>query len=396
MFSTGNVWLTTFAVMFGIAFIMTGVYYVNKLFINSTKDILVRFILLVFAVRKKNSLTCSGTQIKILGENKNFFLDSNEIKAIVIEVSGKNLIGKKVIDIDVKKIKKGLKSHPWIQRVDVFVNKSGKLIIEVEEKNPVARVFMKEGTSFYIDEQVDVLPLKNNVVIQLPIFTNFDASLKSLTKKDSITLKEVGAFSSYLQKDSFSMAMIDQIYINDNAQFELIPKFGNQVFSFGGATDIEEKINKMKIFYSKVIPNYGWSRYNKIALQYKGQIVATIKGTQDIITDSLRTKAMVKAMAEYSFRKSADSSLQSHADEANNNTNLDMILQSVERQVPEEKGSVSTPEKPVEKSSNQVALPKPAIKLSEKKVDNSNKKTNKVTPPKKGTKPKTNKPTNDY
>lgn len=49
MFSTENAWLTTFAVMFGIAFIMTGVYYVNKLFINSTKDILVRFILLVFA-----------------------------------------------------------------------------------------------------------------------------------------------------------------------------------------------------------------------------------------------------------------------------------------------------------------------------------------------------------
>ena len=49
MFSTGNAWLTTFAVMFGIAFIMTGVYYVNKLFINSTRDILVRFILLVFA-----------------------------------------------------------------------------------------------------------------------------------------------------------------------------------------------------------------------------------------------------------------------------------------------------------------------------------------------------------
>ena len=49
MFSTGNAWLTTFAVMFGIAFIMAGVYYVNKLFINSTKDNLVRFILLVFA-----------------------------------------------------------------------------------------------------------------------------------------------------------------------------------------------------------------------------------------------------------------------------------------------------------------------------------------------------------
>ena len=49
MFSTGNVWVTTFAVLFGISFISIGVYYVNKLFVNTTKDILVRFILLVFA-----------------------------------------------------------------------------------------------------------------------------------------------------------------------------------------------------------------------------------------------------------------------------------------------------------------------------------------------------------
>jgi hypothetical protein len=38
-----------FAVLLGIAFIGFGVYYVNKLFVNTTKDILVRFILLVFA-----------------------------------------------------------------------------------------------------------------------------------------------------------------------------------------------------------------------------------------------------------------------------------------------------------------------------------------------------------
>lgn len=33
----------------GMAFIMFSVYYVNKLFVNHTKEILVRFILLVFA-----------------------------------------------------------------------------------------------------------------------------------------------------------------------------------------------------------------------------------------------------------------------------------------------------------------------------------------------------------
>jgi amino acid permease len=37
------------AVTMGMAFIMFCVYYVNKLFVNHTKEILVRFILLVFA-----------------------------------------------------------------------------------------------------------------------------------------------------------------------------------------------------------------------------------------------------------------------------------------------------------------------------------------------------------
>ena len=49
MFSSPNTLIMVFAVMFSMAFISFGVYYVNKLFVNQTKDILVRFILLVFA-----------------------------------------------------------------------------------------------------------------------------------------------------------------------------------------------------------------------------------------------------------------------------------------------------------------------------------------------------------
>ena len=49
MFSTSNIWITSCAVLLGVCFIMTCVHYVNKLFVNHTKDLLVRFILLVFA-----------------------------------------------------------------------------------------------------------------------------------------------------------------------------------------------------------------------------------------------------------------------------------------------------------------------------------------------------------
>ena len=49
MFSTSDLYITIVAVIISMVFIMGCVYYVNKLFVNQTKDVLVRFILMVFA-----------------------------------------------------------------------------------------------------------------------------------------------------------------------------------------------------------------------------------------------------------------------------------------------------------------------------------------------------------
>jgi uncharacterized membrane protein YbjE (DUF340 family) len=37
-----------FGILLGLSIIMTSVYFVNKMFVNDTKDVLVRFIILVF------------------------------------------------------------------------------------------------------------------------------------------------------------------------------------------------------------------------------------------------------------------------------------------------------------------------------------------------------------
>lgn len=49
MFSHPNSIVMILAVVMSIAFISFSVYYVNKLFTNQTRDVLVRFILLIFA-----------------------------------------------------------------------------------------------------------------------------------------------------------------------------------------------------------------------------------------------------------------------------------------------------------------------------------------------------------
>ena len=48
MFSYPNLWVMVFGILLGISIIISSVYFVNKMFVNDTKDVLVRFIILVF------------------------------------------------------------------------------------------------------------------------------------------------------------------------------------------------------------------------------------------------------------------------------------------------------------------------------------------------------------
>ena len=48
MFAANNVYVIILAVLFSMSFIAVCLFYVNKLFANDTKEILVRFILLIF------------------------------------------------------------------------------------------------------------------------------------------------------------------------------------------------------------------------------------------------------------------------------------------------------------------------------------------------------------
>jgi hypothetical protein len=48
MFSSPNVWVMMLGVFLGLGLIIAGVIYMNKILIHNTKDILVRFILLLF------------------------------------------------------------------------------------------------------------------------------------------------------------------------------------------------------------------------------------------------------------------------------------------------------------------------------------------------------------
>jgi hypothetical protein len=48
MFSYPNLWVMIMGILLGLSIIISSVFFVNKMFVNDTKDVFVRFIILVF------------------------------------------------------------------------------------------------------------------------------------------------------------------------------------------------------------------------------------------------------------------------------------------------------------------------------------------------------------
>ncbi len=135
-----------------------------------------------------------------------------------------------------------------------------------------------------------------------------------------------------IQKDSFRMAMIEQVDITPQRQFELIPKLGNAVVAFGDANDIDAKFNKLQLFYQHVATKVGWNKYSIIDLQYQNQIVAKIKGAEDQLADSVRTLQLLQQIAQDAETKSSDSLHLIAQDNEENSTNVSLVMQSMQRE----------------------------------------------------------------
>lgn len=288
--------------------------------------------LLVAAIKSKPTKHCKSIEINIHGVSNNFFVDKKDILNTITAIEKTNPVGKTIGSFNLKKLETALKINVWIKSAELFFDNNEILQVTVQEREPIARVFTSTGTTFYIDGELAMLPLSDKFSARLPVFTNFPSDKSILVKADSNLLGDIKVISLAIQKDSFSMAMIDQVDITAQRLFEMIPKIGNQLIVFGDATDVVTKLQKLKLFYKEVMVKAGWDNYSVINVQYKNQVVAKRKGAEDVAADSLRTLQIMKFIAERAQQQAEDSVQQIIQPDNNRNTaDSTMIQQSIQR-----------------------------------------------------------------
>lgn len=288
--------------------------------------------LLVAAIKSKEAKSCKGIEINIHGGiGNNFFVDKKEIMEALKVSENANPVAKPIGSFNLKKLEQQLMQDIWIKTAELYFDNNEVLQVTINEREPVARVFTNTGASFYIDDSLTMLPLSKKYSARLPVFTGFPTNRKVLSKADSSLLQDIKVISLAIQKDSFCMAMIDQVDINENNVFEMVPKIGNQLIVFGDAQHVEAKLDKMKIFYKQVMVKTGWNYYSVIDVSYNNQVLARRKGAADVSTDSLRALQLMKLIAERAEQAAGDSARNITPDNGRNVADSSMIQQSIQR-----------------------------------------------------------------
>jgi cell division protein FtsQ len=247
----------------------------TKKYILPAALLLVLIILAAFADNQQSDQRCEKIKINIRDGEKTRFLTDQAIIDIITKSGAEEVIGMKASSINLERIESRLAKNSFVKSVDAHVDMSGDLIIKLEQRKPLIRVFNPLLQTYYLDEEGKRMPLSDKFTAFVPVATpdysdipqNRDSVLRALDSS-------LFVLAEYLQTDSFARALTGQILIEPDNEFTLIPRLGNFTIFIGDVADLNDKMTRLKSFYRISLPQAGWDRYSRINLKYKNQIIA--------------------------------------------------------------------------------------------------------------------------
>lgn len=246
--------------------------------------IVVLFIVtLTSAMQKQDEIVCRNIQVQIDYDSGISFLNEDEIKNRVNHLSGGAVIGKPLSLVDFRTIEKQVAKNPFVDQVDVFTNQSSHLMLNVKQKRPILRVINNDGVSYYISEKNERIPWCDNFTPHVAVALG-NVETHSDPKRDSSIQAALYLLVQRIRNDEFLNAMMDQIYVTDTDEMEIVPKSGSHRIRLGTIQEdeLDEKFKRLKNFYKEGLSKVGWTKYKSIDLRFKNQVVCVKNGTDSI------------------------------------------------------------------------------------------------------------------
>ncbi|MEZ5047316.1 MAG: hypothetical protein R2831_10035 [Chitinophagaceae bacterium] len=85
--------------------------------------------------------------------------------------------------------------------------------------------------------------------------------------------KELVKLAMRIDQDSFWSAFVTQIILTDEKEINLVPAIGNQLIRLGTIESMDDKLNRLFVFYQKGLKTYPWDLYDEVDVRFERQIV---------------------------------------------------------------------------------------------------------------------------
>ncbi len=246
------------------------------------------FVVLGFVASRRDNTKCSAINVVYIDSLNKQFVDKDDLIKLIDEKDEK-VLGKPMHTLNISKLEDIIRQQPYVKSAEVYADLNGVLNVEIAQRLPVVRIINSNNTGYYIDDEGYLLPLSDKVSLRLLVASgnigfnpDFDTTVCIYDKQyedheDIQILKDILTLSEYINKDKFRQAQIQQIYVNKDKEFELVPLVGAQIIYLGTIEDYRQKFKKLEVTYKKGFLYKGWNKYRAINLKFKNQVICEKK-----------------------------------------------------------------------------------------------------------------------
>ncbi len=232
-------------------------------------------LLIAFGERKQNGIVCSNIVIELENAHENHFIDEADVLKI-LENSGQSIIGTSIDRLNLNILESQLKSDKHILDAELYGDVKGNLMVNVDLRRPIARLVRNDGPDAYIAEDGVVMSMSDKFSSRVLLITG--AIVKPLIEAGDLYATEDGIklmeMIHFINEDEFWKAQIAQVDFDSKGKAEIYPQMTGQLVEFGRLEDIKVKFKKLLIFYKEILPQRGWTKYDRVNVEFEGQVIA--------------------------------------------------------------------------------------------------------------------------
>ncbi len=219
------------------------------------------FVFLRIEQEEKN-LKLEGVMVVLKNPEFNF-VDKKEVLRLLEQEIG-TIKEIKQDSVNRNKIEELIGKNPFVREVQMFRTANNNYRIEILQRSPVLRV-ITDSKSYYLDEEAARMPTG----VQYPVLVHI---YKGNITQD-FAKKVLLPFQTYLDAHPFWSEMIDYVWVNSKEELILYLKVQSGEIYFGKAEEVENKLEKLRVFIDKIGKHKGLDLYKSIDLRYDNQVV---------------------------------------------------------------------------------------------------------------------------